>query len=136
VFIDNSDGIAALKAARAKPPPSRNPDEALSGTEDEVALEFSRRHADSFRYVKLWSQWLRWDGAIWRRVENLRVFHLVRRVAREFAHLHDDKKLGKEAATAAVERMARNDPRHDLPPDIWNTSMKTYGTPPRGKARS
>jgi putative DNA primase/helicase len=131
VFIDNGDGIAALKAARAKPPPSPDPDEALSGTEDEVALEFSRQHADSFRYVKLWNQWLRWDGAIWRRVEDLRVFHLIRAIARAYSKMYQDKKLARDAATAAIERAARNDPRHDRLPDIWNSDTETYGTPPR-----
>jgi hypothetical protein len=38
---EKNDGFAAPKAARAKAPSSPDPDEALSGTEDEVALEFS-----------------------------------------------------------------------------------------------
>jgi hypothetical protein len=127
------DNIVRLDNARTAHKNSKpvSPDAALSGTEDEVALEFSRRHAISFRYVKLWSYWLQWDGAVWRRVEDLKVFHLVRQVAREFAHLYADKKLGKDAATAAVERMARNDPRHDRIPDIWNAGIETYGTPIR-----
>jgi putative DNA primase/helicase len=131
VFLDKGDGIAALTAARATPLPSPDPDEALSGTEDEVALEFSRQHADTFRYVKLWSQWLQWDGAIWRRVEDLRVFHLIRGIARAHSKMYQDKKLARDAATAAIERAARNDPRHDRLPDIWNSDIETYGTPPR-----
>jgi putative DNA primase/helicase len=131
VFGDSEDGISALKTARAKPPPSPDPNEALSGTEDEVALEFSRQHADLFRYVKLWASWLRWDGDVWRRVEDLSVFHLVRRIAREYSKIYQEKKLARDAATAAIERAARNDPRHDRLPEIWNSDLETYGTPLR-----
>lgn len=127
----DEDCIAALKAARIKPPPSDDPNEALSGTEDEVALEFSRRHADEFRYVKLWSSWLRWNGAVWRRVEDLLVFHLIRAIARAYSKIHQDKKLARDAATAAIERAARNDPRHDRLPEIWNSDLETFGTPPK-----
>jgi putative DNA primase/helicase len=131
VFGDNEDGISALKAARAKPPPSDDPNEALSGTEDEVALEFSRRHGETFRYVKLWTSWLRWNGTIWRRVEDLSVFHLVREIARAYSKIYQEKKLARDAATAAIERAARNDPRHDRLPEIWNSDPGSLGTPPR-----
>jgi putative DNA primase/helicase len=120
--------VVALKTARVKPPPSPDPDEALSGTEDEIALEFSRQHADSFRYVKLWSHWLQWDGAIWRRVEDLRVFHLIRGIARAYSKMHRDKKLARDSATAAIERAARNDPRHDRLPHIWNPDKEILGS--------
>jgi len=67
------DPIVQLAEIRRRgknaPPPSPDPDEALSGTEDEVALEFSRQNAETFRYVKLWNSWLRWDGGVWRRCQ-------------------------------------------------------------------
>jgi hypothetical protein len=125
------DNIARLDIARdqKKKQLALDPDQALPETEDEMALTFSLRYADRFRYVKLWSYWLEWHGAAWRRVEDLRVFHLVRRIAREFAQIYSEKAFGKDATTAAVERMARNDPRHDRTPDIWNTETEAYGTP-------
>jgi putative DNA primase/helicase len=107
-----------------------DPDGALPGTEDEVALEFSNRHAQDLRYVNLWHRWLRWNGAVWRHIDDLSVFHLVRQVAREYAKLHNDKKLGRDAATAAIERAARNDPRHDRLPEIWDSEPELLGTPP------
>ena len=108
-------------------------DEALSGTEDEVALEFSRQNAETFRYVKLWNSWLRWDGTVWQRVNDLSVFHIVRRLARQYAKLYQDKKLGRDAATAAIERAARNDPRHDRLPEIFDANHNQLGTPSRTK---
>jgi P4 family phage/plasmid primase-like protien len=116
--------VVALKAARAKQPPSPDPNEALSGTEDEVALEFSRQHAETLRYVKLWNTWLQWDGAIWRRVKDLWVYHLIRNIARAYSKKHQDKKLARDAATAAIERAARNDRRHDRLPDIWDADKE------------
>jgi len=68
-------------------------------------------------------------GSYWQRIEDLRVFHSVRLIAREFAKLHNDKKLGKDAATAAIERIARNDRRHDTPSDAWDTDPAFFSTP-------
>lgn len=130
VDVSNIELLAEKRTGK-KANPSTDPDVALAQTEDEVALEFSRQHADSFRYVKLWSQWLQWDGAIWRRVEDLSVFHRVRTIARAYSKKYSEKKLARDAATAAIERAARNDRRHDRLPDIWNCDTETYGTPPR-----
>jgi putative DNA primase/helicase len=104
---------------------------ALPGTEDEIALEFSRRHDGRLRYVNPWKKWLQWGGACWQIVGDLSVFHAVRLVAREYAKLNDDKKLGKDAATAAIERSARNDRRHDTPFDAWNAEARAFNTPNR-----
>jgi hypothetical protein len=117
------------KQRQAAPPPSTNPDEALSGTEDEAALEFSRQNSETFRYVKLWNSWLQWDGTIWQRVNDLSVFHLVRRIARAYSKMYQDKKLARDAATAAIERAARNDPRHDRLPEVFDHDHDLLGTP-------
>jgi putative DNA primase/helicase len=135
--LPDDDPIIQLEQIRnqrqtAAPPPI-DPDGALPGTEDEVALEFSNRHAHELRYVNLWHRWLRWDGVLWRRVDDLSVFHLVRQVAREYAKCHNDKKLGRDAATAAIERAARNDPRHDRMPDIWDSDEERLITPNRNQ---
>ena len=110
------------------------PSEALEGTEDEVALEFSNRHASELRHVNPWHRWLWWDGVGWRRIDDLSVFHRVRVVAREFAKRDNDKKLGRDAAVAAVERLARNDPRHDRSSEIWGLDQEWFATPPTAEA--
>jgi putative DNA primase/helicase len=102
------------------------PDATVSGTEDAVALEFSTRHAENLRWVNLWRKWLRWEGDRWRLIETLWVFHQVRLIAREYAKIFEDKKLAKDAATAAIERAARNDPRHDTSADAWNLDTKIF----------
>jgi putative DNA primase/helicase len=129
------DPIIRLEQVRKQKqaPKGNDPDAALEGTEDEVALEFSRRHAKQLRYVNLWHKWLQWNSARWELVETLWVFHQVRLVAREYAKLHDDTKLGKDAATAAIERTARNDRRHDTPSDAWDIDPRLFNTPDRRK---
>jgi hypothetical protein len=102
---------------------------ALAGTEDEIALEFSRRHAETLRHVNLWHRWLQWINGHWRTVETLWVFHEVRLVTREFAKIYDDKNLGKDAVIAAIERCARNDPRHDRPSNVWDLDLMFFNTP-------
>ena len=101
---DGIDPVIELQRERERrqnTPSPTNPDEALSGTEDEVALEFSRQNAETFRYVKLWNSWLRWNGTTWRRIEDLTVFHLIRKIARAYSKMYQDKKLARDAATAA-----------------------------------
>jgi putative DNA primase/helicase len=128
-----ADNIARLaeeqKRRDERKKKTAGPDAALPGTEDEVALAFADRHAAELRYVNSWHKWLRWSGAHWRLVETLWVFHQVRLVAREYAKLHDGKKLGKDATTAAVERIARNDPRHDTAADAWDVDGDIVNTP-------
>jgi hypothetical protein len=127
------DNIARLaerqKRQRAPKTNPVAPDAALPGTEDEIAMEFANRHAGELRYVDAWHRWLQWVGSHWQRIEDLRVFHWVRLVAREFAKLNNDKKLGKDAATAAIERIARNDRRHDTPSDAWDPDPELFSTP-------
>jgi putative DNA primase/helicase len=129
--------IAELKKYRdaQKADPDKKSEAALSGTEDEAALEFSCRHAEQLRYVNLWHRWLRWDAVRWKRIDDLSVFHAVRLVAREFAKIYDDKKLGKGAATFAIERIARNDRRHDTLFDAWDIDDEIFNTSERRTAR-
>jgi hypothetical protein len=58
----------------------------------------------------------------------------VRKIAREYAKHHEDKKLGKDAATAAIERAARNDPRHDTPAEVWDADLGFFNTHARESA--
>jgi hypothetical protein len=57
------------------------------------------------------------------------VFHLVRVIARKHAALLDDKRLARDVTQAAIERMARNDPRHDTRDDAWDRDQETISTP-------
>jgi putative DNA primase/helicase len=111
----------------AKPDGSTGP---IGTTEDELALEFSRRHATDWRYVALWSAWVRWDAHHWQREPTLEVFDLARSVCRDsVATITRNKKLRAEIlkarTRAAVENLARSDRRHAATCDQWDANPYT-----------
>jgi putative DNA primase/helicase len=103
-------------------------------SDDGLALSFSTRYAGQLLYVPAWSKWLRWDGIRWAPDDTLHVFDLARVHCREMAAaaLDAHPKRGESMADgitsagtiAAVERLARSDPRHarraeDFDADPW-----------------
>lgn len=103
-------------------------------SDDGLALAFSTRYAGQLLYVPAWSKWLRWDGIRWAPDDTLHVFDLARVHCREMAahamEAHPKKGDGMADAItsagtiAAVERLARSDPRHarraeDFDADPW-----------------
>jgi P4 family phage/plasmid primase-like protien len=101
----------------------------VEGSEDHLAFEFSTRHSNTLRYVALWGRWLQWQGTRWKFEDTLAVFDLARLVAREFATLKDDAKLGKAAIVAAIERFARADRRHARTVGIWDAHSSLINGP-------
>ncbi len=93
-------------------------------TEDALAATFATRHAERWRYVAGWGQWLIWTGAVWRREETLQAFDLSRQVCRETAARAPSSriraKLSSAATVAAVERLARSDRRHASTSEVWD----------------
>jgi P4 family phage/plasmid primase-like protien len=93
-------------------------------SEDALAARFAERHADRWRYVAGWGQWLTWTGAVWRREDTLQAFDLARQVCREAAvrapSARIRTKLSSAATVAAVERLARSDRRHASTTEIWD----------------
>ena len=102
-------------------------------TEDELALEFTRRHAAELRYVALWGGWLHWDGQRWQREQTARVFDLARNVCRAAGEGLADAKLRARimsaSTRAAVENMARSDRRHAATVGQWDSHQALLGTP-------
>ena len=103
-------------------------------SDDGLALGFSDKHAGELLYVPAWSRWLRWDGMRWKQDNTLAVFDLARGFCREMAvnALATPNSGGPARADAitsastiaAVERLARSDPRHarraeDFDADPW-----------------
>jgi putative DNA primase/helicase len=106
--------------------PSAN-GEATAGiglTEDELALEFTRRHRHELRYVAVWSTWMRWGGRSWRQEPTLDAFDLARAVCRDVADGLDNAKLRARilsaATRAAVENLARSDRAHAAVAGQWD----------------
>ena len=57
-------------------------DESVWGTEDALALSFTRRYHRDWRYVATWGRWLVWDGQRWRTEDTLAATDLIRSVCR------------------------------------------------------
>lgn len=57
-------------------PPDDEPGEVLPAafSEDQLALEFTAKHCDAWRYVKPWGEWLQWTRARWCIEETLRAY--------------------------------------------------------------
>lgn len=104
-------------------------------SEDHIALEFSRRHVDTLRYVATWGKWFLWTGAHWREEQTHLAFELARRVAREFAAAANDFKPGsgksivQSKTFAGVIKIAQGDRRHAVLPDIWDRNPWLLNTP-------
>ena len=102
-------------------------------SEDALAAAFAARHAESWRYVAAWGQWLTWTGIVWQREETLQAFDLARQVCREAASRAGSArirtKLSSAATVAAVERLARSDRLHASTTGIWDRDPWLINTP-------
>lgn len=104
-------------------------------SEDALALRFSDKYADDFRYVYGWEKWMQWDGTRWTEDRTLHVFDLARGVCREVsAECRDSQKkqavkLASKATSAAVERFAAADRRHAATVEQWDSDPWLLNTP-------
>ena len=102
-------------------------------TEDALALEFTRHHAEDWRYVALWGQWLLWTGTHWQHETTLKAYHLARLVCRDAAATcprpQVAAKISSAGTVAAVERLARADRRHAATSDEWDQDLWALNTP-------
>ena len=83
------------------------------GTDDALALSFTRRYHHDWRYVASWGKWLMWDGQRWRTEDTLAATDLIRHVCRHAALRTENPrvaaKLAAASTVASVERLARDD---------------------------
>ena len=108
-------------------------DESVWGTEDALALAFTRRYHRDWRYVAAWGRWLVWDGQRWRNEDTLAATDLIRSVCRQTAVRADDRKVAAKLASSGtvggVERLARADRRHAATTDEWDADPWLLNTP-------
>ncbi|HCF1979023.1 phage/plasmid primase, P4 family [Pseudomonas aeruginosa] len=108
-------------------------DESVWGTEDALALSFTRRYHRDWRYVAGWGKWLVWDGQRWRTEDTLAATDLIRSVCRQSAVRADNPKVAAKLASAGtvggVERLARADRRHAATTDEWDADPWLLNTP-------
>ncbi|MGC9271753.1 phage/plasmid primase, P4 family [Acidiphilium sp.] len=101
-------------------------------SDDDLALRFSHRHADALRYTAKFGRWHEWTGTHWRDDETLHAFTLARAICRDAARsaeLTIAHRIASAGTVAAVERLARNDPRHAATVDQWDRDPWLLATP-------
>lgn len=102
-------------------------------SEDALALEFTRRHGEDWRFVAPWGKWLRWHGTAWRFEPTLEVFDLARGVCRDAAFQEINPRVGARIASAqsraAVVSLAQADRAHAALVEQWDTDPLLLGTP-------
>ena len=108
-------------------------DTAVWGTEDALALTFTRRYKNDWRYVAAWGKWQMWDRLRWRSEDTLAASDLVRHVCRhaslKAASPKTAAKLAGASTIGGVERLARADRRHAGTTDEWDADLWLINTP-------
>ncbi len=109
------------------------PEEAVWGTEDGLALSFTRRYHKDWRYVAGWGKWLVWDAQRWRSEDTLAAADLIRHVCRHASlNTHNPRiasKLAASSTVGGVERLARADRRHAATTEEWDADPWLLNTP-------
>jgi putative DNA primase/helicase len=100
-------------------------------TEEAIALDCARRHAESLRYVAAWSRWLRWSGRHWAPDDTLFAFDLARKLCRSFTEQPKAPiaRLTSAKTVASVVTLARADRRLAATVDQWDADPWQVNTP-------
>ncbi len=102
-------------------------------TEDALAASFTHTHAENWRFVAGWGQWLCWTGHRWEKESTLLAYDLARLVCRDAASTCRTAKLRSKLSTAstvaAVERLARADRFHAATTEVWDRDPWLLNTP-------
>jgi P4 family phage/plasmid primase-like protien len=113
-------------AKTAAPPDDATPPEF---SDEALALEFAKRHADELRHVASLGTWNIWTGSYWCPDATMQAVDLARAVCRSASSLVPPKRerlafaVASAKTVAAVERLARADRRHATPADQWDRDM-------------
>ena len=120
-----------LKPTGSDPHPAD--EQTVWGTDDALALSFTRRYHRDWRYIAAWGKWLMWDGQRWRSEETLAASHLIRQVCRQASVQADNPKIAAKLAGAStvggVERLAKSDRKHAATADEWDANIWLLNTP-------
>jgi putative DNA primase/helicase len=102
-------------------------------SESALAMRFVEAHADDLRFVAGWGKWLRWDGRRWSFDTILHAYDQVHALCRQAAAECNRSRVAAMIATnktvAAVERLARADPRIAATIDQWDADLWLLNTP-------
>jgi putative DNA primase/helicase len=133
-FVTHGPRTVVLAETLPESPAGPEPQErTVWGSEDDLAMHFTRRFGEDWRYVAQWGQWLVWTGNRWQTDQTLCAQHLIRQVCRDAALRADSPrtatKLASSGAMAGVERMARTDRRHAALAEEWDADPWRLNTP-------
>jgi putative DNA primase/helicase len=121
-FIANGPRISVKPSQGADLPPQA--EHAVWATDDALALAFTGRYADDWRYCAQWGKWLVWTGNRWQADETLLVAHLIRQVCRDASVKANSHRLAAKLAASStvggVERLTRSDRRHASISGEWD----------------
>jgi putative DNA primase/helicase len=103
-------------------------------SDEALALGFAARHLDNLRFVAAWGRWMKWDRCRWKSDDTLHTFSLARATCREASIECNDKESVRKAiasakTVAAVEKLARSDPRLAATTDQWDGDLWALNTP-------
>lgn len=104
-------------------------------SEEALALRFSRRYAENFRYVASRGCWMRWNELRWVQDDTLEVFDLVRAICRDAsvecgdAKERSAMKIAAAQTVRAIESLAQVDRRLAATVDQWDTDSWLLNTP-------
>ena len=109
---------------------NHRPTKTAADADDDLARQF----IDAYplrRYVASWGSWYRWDAMTWVQDATLAGFADVRAFLREIAKKTPKRRrdLLSAKTVAAVERLARSDPRAAATADLWDRDNWTLNTP-------
>jgi len=121
-FIANGPRIS-VKPSQGADLPAQT-EHAVWATDDALALAFTGRYADDWRYCAQWGKWLVWTGNRWQADDTLLVSHLIRQVCRDASVKADSHRLAAKLAASStvggVERLTRSDRRHASTSAEWD----------------
>ena len=118
-------GRASVSCHRSQEESGAHDENAVWATDDALALSFTRRYAEDWRYCAQWGKWLVWTGNRWQADDTLLVTHLMRHICREAAIKADSHRLAAKLASraarwAASSDLARSDRQHAATSDEWD----------------
>ena len=121
-FLATGPRISVLPPAQEES--EAHDENAVWATDDALALSFTRRYAEDWRYCAQWGKWLVWTGNRWQADDTLLVTHLMRHICREAAIKADSHRLAAKLASSStvggVDRLARSDRQHASTSDEWD----------------
>jgi putative DNA primase/helicase len=120
-LIEQAPEYQVRREPQPEPRPELKPD-GDGGLEDNVALEFSAKYAETVRYVAAWNRWYIWDGACWRHEKTRFAYDLARPLCR--------KEGDARAKTVnAVVTLVNADRRQAATVEQWDANPWLLGTP-------